>query len=63
MIRMADIDDGAMYLVRKHETGSFGRLDDRSCTNCFVHYIPTALHTLKKRTIVKQYCEQDVENM
>ena len=34
MIRIADINDGGMYHVKVHETGSFGRLDGRSCTNC-----------------------------
>jgi len=32
MIRIADINDAGMYLVR--ETGSFDRLDGKSCMNC-----------------------------
>ena len=33
MIHIIDINDVGMYHVRKHETGSFDRLDGR-CTNC-----------------------------
>ena len=56
MIRMADINDGGMYLIRKHEIDSFGKLDSRSYTNCRgflyipVQHVPT-LHILKN-TIV-----------
>jgi len=34
MIRIADINNVGMYHVREHETGSFGRLDGKSCMNC-----------------------------
>jgi len=34
MIRIADINDVRIYHVREHKTGSFNRLDGRSCTNC-----------------------------
>ncbi|KYN19737.1 hypothetical protein ALC57_07964 [Trachymyrmex cornetzi] len=35
MFNIADIiDAGMLYIYRKHEIGSFGRLSSRSCTNC-----------------------------
>ncbi|KYN19998.1 hypothetical protein ALC57_07657 [Trachymyrmex cornetzi] len=34
MFNIADIVDAGMYIYRKHETGSFGKLSGRSCTNC-----------------------------
>jgi len=34
MIRIADINDVGMYHVKEHQTGSFGRLNGKSCVNC-----------------------------
>jgi len=50
MIRIADINDGiGMYHIREHETGSFSRLDGKSCRIaedlCTVYFRAACAHS------------------
>ena len=57
MIHIADINDVGMYHVR--ETGSFGRLDGKSCTNCRESLYSIFLCMSYSAHIEKKnYCEQ-----
>ena len=57
MIRIVDINDVGMYHVRE-QTGSFDKLDGRSCTNCKEPLYSIFSCSMCSAHIEKNYCKQ-----